>query len=210
MNIKVIELLMHLDNAGCQYEFIGNSEMAITGFCSLQQPKSDCISWVKVPDENSLSGFVGLNNNLVVCQREIPYPGDRVGFILTDTPRIVFFDLLNAFFKRETVSGISPSSTVLTKNIGEKVTIGSNCFIGNDVTIGDNTVIHHNVVIECPVTIGRDCIIYSGVIIGSDGFGYNKDKDLIPVKINHYGGVSIGDRVEIGANTCVDRGTIDD
>lgn len=210
MSIQVSDILKYLDNTGYRYDFAGDTRVSITGFCSLKHPKSNSISWVKVSDENSLSGFTGLNNNIVVCQRVIPYPGNCVGFILTDKPRIVFFDILNAYFKKETISGISPSSTVLTKNIGKNVTIGSNCYIGHDVTIGDNTVIHHNVVIECPTTIGRDCIIHSGVVIGSDGFGYNKDENRVPVKINHYGGVTIGDRVEIGANTCIDRGTIDD
>ncbi len=63
--------------------------------------------------------------------------------------------------------------------------------------------------IEGPVVIGYKSIIHSGTIIGTDGFGYFMEQDQYR-KIPHFGGVWIGKYVEIGANTCIDRGTLDD
>lgn len=60
------------------------------------------------------------------------------------------------------------------------------------------------------VKIGCNTIIHSGVVIGTDGFGYFDNEDGLHEKVEHFGGVSIGDNVEIGANTCIDRGTLDD
>lgn len=76
--------------------------------------------------------------------------------------------------------------------------------------IGDGTIIYANVTIYKGVKIGKNCIIHSGTVIGSDGFGYEQDKDGGWFKIAHLGSVVIGDNVEIGANTCIDRGTLSD
>lgn len=93
--------------------------------------------------------------------------------------------------------------------IGAAVQIGAGCVIENDVAIGDNTVIHPNVTIRFATQIGDDCIIYPGVVIGADGFGYERDGDSY-LKIPQLGNVRIGNSVEIGANSTVDRGALHD
>lgn len=93
--------------------------------------------------------------------------------------------------------------------IGENVIIHAGCVIGDHCVIGDNTVINPKVTIYGGVSIGEDCVIHSGVVIGSDGFGFVKQGERW-VKVPQIGGVKIGDRVEIGANTTIDRGAIDD
>lgn len=93
--------------------------------------------------------------------------------------------------------------------IEDNVVIGPGCFIGHNSTIGKNTRLWANISIYHGVTIGRDCLFQSGAVIGSDGFGYAPNgKEW--VKIPQLGGVIIGDRVEIGANTSIDRGALDD
>jgi UDP-3-O-[3-hydroxymyristoyl] glucosamine N-acyltransferase len=89
------------------------------------------------------------------------------------------------------------------------VTIGANCFVGENSTIGAGTRLWANVSVYHDVTMGQNCLVQSGTVIGSDGFGYAPDGKTW-VKIPQLGGVRIGDRVEIGANTCVDRGALDD
>ena len=84
-----------------------------------------------------------------------------------------------------------------------------NCYIGDEVEIGDDTVIHPNVSVICPCKIGRGCEIFPGVVIGADGFGYYMEHD-IPYREIHFRGVVIGDHVDIGTNTCVDRGLLTD
>ena len=92
--------------------------------------------------------------------------------------------------------------------IKEKVIIESNVSISNNVSIGRGTIIHSNVSISDHVIIGDNCEIFSGTVIGSDGFGYALDESLW-VKIPQTGSVLIGDNVDIGANTTIDRGAID-
>ena len=93
--------------------------------------------------------------------------------------------------------------------LGDGVQIGANCVVSANVVIGDNTVIHPNVSIGYATEIGKDCIIYSGTAIGSDGFGYEREGDSY-LKIPQLGNVRIGDDVEIGANTAIDRGSLHD
>ncbi len=93
--------------------------------------------------------------------------------------------------------------------LGSNVQIGAGCVISNDVEIGDNTVIHPNVSIGHNTLIGSNCIFFSGVVIGADGFGYERDGDAY-VKVPQIGNVRIGDDVEIGANSTIDRGALRD
>ena len=88
------------------------------------------------------------------------------------------------------------------------VKIYPNVYIGRNVTIGRGTVIHSGAHIE-NATIGADCVIHNGASIGKDGFGYTRQDDH-NVFIPHVGRVVIGDRVSIGANSCVDRGALTD
>jgi UDP-3-O-[3-hydroxymyristoyl] glucosamine N-acyltransferase len=121
--------------------------------------------------------------------------------------------------------GVHPSAVVdksavlgLDVRIGAHVSIERGCRIGNgvvlhagvrlygEVTIGDGTVLHANVVVRDRCRIGRRAILHQNVSIGADGFGYRPDSNGRLVKIPHIGNVVIEDDVEIGANSCVDRG----
>lgn len=101
--------------------------------------------------------------------------------------------------------------------IGERSCIGPGCVIGRRVTIGADARLHAQVTIYADCQIGARVIIHSGVVIGSDGFGFAREKDASLgagggrwVKIPQIGRVLIGDDVEIGANTTIDRGALDD
>ena len=91
--------------------------------------------------------------------------------------------------------------------IGEGVVIGPNTCIDDNSVIGDNTHLYTNVSIYADTEIGQNCIIHSGVVIGSDGFGIANDNGVW-VKVPQLGKVIIGDDVEIGANTTIDRGAL--
>ena len=93
--------------------------------------------------------------------------------------------------------------------MGDNVVIGAGCAIGNDTVIGSATRLYANVTLYHGVTIGSETILHSGCVIGADGFGFAPTSDGW-VKIHQLGGVIIGDRVEIGACSTVDRGALDD
>ncbi|MDE2598018.1 MAG: UDP-3-O-(3-hydroxymyristoyl)glucosamine N-acyltransferase [Rhodocyclaceae bacterium] len=123
--------------------------------------------------------------------------------------------------------GIHPSATVMSELPGH-VSVGAGAYIGANVRIGDGTVIGANAVVGSGVTIGSDCrlyphstvyygcrigsrvIVHAGAVIGSDGFGFAREKDGSWVKIPQTGTVIIGDDVEIGAGTTIDRGALAD
>ena len=92
--------------------------------------------------------------------------------------------------------------------IGDGTQIRAGAKIGDNVRVGKNCVLHPNVFIEDNCTIGNDVILHAGVIIGADGFGYVRDGANGYIKFPQIGTVIIEDDVEIGANTCVDRGAL--
>ncbi len=89
--------------------------------------------------------------------------------------------------------------------IGKDVTILPGCYIGDGVEIDDGTLLYANVTVYHHCRIGRDCILHSGVVIGADGYGFTHTKEGTPVKIYQNGTVEIGNGVEIGANSTIDR-----
>lgn len=94
-------------------------------------------------------------------------------------------------------------------SLGADVVIHAGCVIGDDVTIGDGSILYPRVTIYHGCRIGKRVILHSGAVIGADGFGFAPEGRNW-IKIPQIGGVSIGDDVEIGANTTVDRGALDD
>jgi UDP-3-O-[3-hydroxymyristoyl] glucosamine N-acyltransferase len=91
--------------------------------------------------------------------------------------------------------------------IGDGSQLRAGSKIGDNVTIGKNCILHPNVFIEDGCTLGDNVILHSGVVIGADGFGYVRDKSEY-VKFPQIGTVVIEDNVEIGANSCIDRGAL--
>jgi UDP-3-O-[3-hydroxymyristoyl] glucosamine N-acyltransferase len=113
------------------------------------------------------------------------------------------------FFRRKRSVYIAPFAVIERGAvIEENVQIMSGAYIGRNSRIGKNTIIHSNAVIE-NATIGDDCVIHSGAAIGKDGFGFTRQNGK-NVFITHAGRVIIGNRVSIGANSCVDRGALTD
>ena len=94
--------------------------------------------------------------------------------------------------------------------IGDGAVIGAQCFVGCGATVGAGTRLHPRVTLAHGCAIGARGIVHSGAVIGADGFGFAPTRDQGYVKIEQLGAVRIGDDVEIGANTCIDRGALDD
>jgi len=93
--------------------------------------------------------------------------------------------------------------------IGDAAVIGAQCFVGADAIVGRSTRLAPQVVLGAGCRIGERGIVHSGVVIGADGFGFAPTQGRWE-KIEQLGAVRIGDDVEIGANTCIDRGALGD
>jgi UDP-3-O-[3-hydroxymyristoyl] glucosamine N-acyltransferase len=93
--------------------------------------------------------------------------------------------------------------------IGKNVCIGAGSIIGDEAVISEDSILKSKVVLYHKVKIGKRVILHSGVVIGSDGFGNGNDKGKW-VKIYQLGSVILGDDVEVGANTTIDRGALED
>lgn len=150
-----------------------------------------------------------------------------VSALVMNNPYVGFARLSQLFDNLPTQAAfIHPSATIAaTADIAEDVSIAANVVIGEYVRVGSGTrigansvisdhsmigeecVLHANVVMYHDVVIGNDCILHSGCVIGADGFGFAPDAGQW-VKIAQLGGVRIGNQVEIGANTTIDRGAL--
>lgn len=93
--------------------------------------------------------------------------------------------------------------------INDDVKIYPNSYIGDNVSIGESTILYVGVKIYDNCKIGECCILQQGCVIGSDGFGFIPDENGIYEKIPQLGNVIIEDNVEIGANSCIDRATLE-
>lgn len=94
--------------------------------------------------------------------------------------------------------------------IGENCVIGPGCVLGDGVRLGAGSLLHAGVKIYDGCVLGARAIVHSGAVIGADGLGFARDADRHWVKIPQIGRVLIGDDVEIGANTTIDRGALED
>jgi UDP-3-O-[3-hydroxymyristoyl] glucosamine N-acyltransferase len=95
--------------------------------------------------------------------------------------------------------------------LGRNVRIGAGCVLGEGVAVGDDSQLYPGVTLYAGTALGKRVIVHAGAVIGSDGFGYIPGKGgEAHRKIPHVGRCLIGDDIEIGANTCIDRGSVDD
>ena len=134
----------------------------------------------------------------IFWQRPHPAPGVHATAVVADGSRL-----------GSNVS-IGPGSMVAVgTTIGDDCVVGPGCMIGENCTLGEHCRLLANVVLEHDVSLGADVLIHPGAVIGADGFGFADDKGVW-IKISQHGRVVVGDNVEIGANTTIDRGTIDD
>ena len=185
---------------------IGNDSLEIDSVCSLSNSKENSLTYVS--DSKNLSLLDKSKINCLITTKEIYkiINTTSISFIISENPLLIFSQLINESLNVSNSSLFS--DTPETNQISASVLIGKNVVIGNNVSIGDNSIIYPNVTIYDQTHIGKNVIIHSGTIIGSDGFGLVKDKDKW-IKVPHIGNVIIEDNVEIGANSTIDRGTLD-
>lgn len=207
----VRDILQFLQKNNVVFGFIGNPEVSLSGYSSLYHYKPGTFAWAR--DQVTFkSSPIDMTTRIALLITSFDNDGMEycAAKILSKDPRSVFFSVIDHFWGVPAKRGISESAIIETgATIGENVTIGQGCVISSGTIIGCNSILGANVVTIGRVEIGRDCNIQSGVVIGEDGMALVKD-DGNQCPIPHYGGVLIGNRVYIGANTCICRGTVED
>ncbi|MCW9715139.1 UDP-3-O-(3-hydroxymyristoyl)glucosamine N-acyltransferase [Avibacterium avium] len=205
----------------------GNANVLIDSIAPLDKAQSNqltFISNIKFRDllAQSQAGI------LVVSENDVEFCSPESNLLIVKDPYVAYAVLAQYMDSTpKAAAGIAPSAVIsASAKLGENVSIGANvviedevelgdnviigagCFIGKGAKIGANTQLWANVNIYHQVQIGEHCLIQSGAVIGSDGFGYANDKGRW-IKIPQTGTVIIGNHVEIGACTCIDRGALD-
>jgi UDP-3-O-[3-hydroxymyristoyl] glucosamine N-acyltransferase len=137
----------------------------------------------------------------------------RGACIVTDDPYHYFARLTQLYrhrYGRPRASGIHPSAVVdAAAQVDATATVGPLCVVEAGARIGPGTVLASRVTVGYDCVLGARCTVHAGVVIGADGFGFAPHQGQWE-KIEQLGNVRIGDDVEIGANTCIDRGALQD
>ncbi len=209
-------ILLHQITEALGGQLHGDANQQITGLASLKQATSSDVSFlgnIKYVKEIAASKAA-----CVIVSPDLAALAEKRGsYIVTDQP-YVYFALLTQFWKQyhspTSTGAIHPSAVVdATAVIDKTAVIGALCVVEASARIGANTVLKSRVTVSEGCVVGDNCILHSGVVIGADGFGFAPLKSatgLNWVKIEQLGAVKIGNDVEIGANTCIDRGALHD
>ncbi len=138
----------------------------------------------------------------------------RGACIVTPDPYLYFARLTQLWKRthaRDSGPAIHPTAAIDAQAvIGAGVRIGAHCVVERGARIGDGTVLKSRVTVSEDCVLGARCILQPGAVIGADGFGFAPASGGGYEKIEQLGAVRIGDDVEIGANTCIDRGALAD
>ena len=195
-------------------ELFGDPEIPIRGLSTLEAADSTQISFLSNPKYGHL-----LVKSKAACVIVGPEAADqakhRGNCIVAEQP-YVYFAKLTQLWKRvcdEQLAEeprIHPSAVVhATAAIDPTARIGPLCVVERGAMVGADTVLKSRVTVGEHCKLGQRCIVHSGVVIGADGFGFAPNGASWE-KIEQLGAVTIGDDVEIGANTCIDRGALQD
>ena len=193
-------------------ELQGDPELAIERLAPLQSAGPDALSFLSHPKYRK-----ELAASQAGCVIVSPAMRDaalaRGPFIVADDPYL-YFAQLTQFWKRSHAAvhatRIHPSAVIdPLAEVDPSAEIGAFCVIERGARIGAQTVLKSRVTVSEDCRIGARCLLHPGVVIGADGFGFAPHQGAW-VKIEQLGAVRIGDDVEIGANTCIDRGALED
>jgi len=211
-------------------DIIGNEEIEITGLAKIEESKAGELTFLSNPKYEKFLETTAAS--AVIVSRSLSIPDIKKiksSLIRVADAYAAFVIVLQKFSPQPALlpPGIHPTavvdpSAIIGKNcslgayvvVGAKCTIGDNAVVlpgtilGNSVRIGNDCLIYSNVTIRESCVVGHRVIIQPGAVIGSDGFGFAPRKDGSYQKIPQLGIVVLGDDVEIGANTCIDRSTM--
>lgn len=209
------------DRIGARIE--GDGDVPVRGIAPIEEAGPGQVTFLANP---KYARFVKETMAEAVIARE-PVEGARTRFLLTDNPYLAFARAVEIFHPATRLpAGISPLSAIHpSAQIGKEVTVSPFAVVEEGAAVGDRSVLYPGVCVGKGVRIGEDCLLYpnvvlyrdvrvgarvilhAGCVIGSDGFGFAPTPEGYR-KIPQVGTVEIGDDVEIGANTTIDRAAL--
>jgi UDP-3-O-[3-hydroxymyristoyl] glucosamine N-acyltransferase len=197
-------------------ELRGNDQTKITRLAALEDADGQSLSFLAQPKylaqmQSTQAGCV------IVSPAYADSAAARGACIITPEPYL-YFAKVTQLWKRsharpavDAQAHIHSSAIVSPQaHIHPSARIGALCVIEAGASIGADTILKARVTLSEDCHVGARCIVHSGVVIGADGFGFAMRSDGSGEKIEQLGAVRIGDDVEIGANTCIDRGALSD
>jgi UDP-3-O-[3-hydroxymyristoyl] glucosamine N-acyltransferase len=191
---------------------LGDKDHRFSKVADIANVDENTLDWIHSSNRDPLSYLRKSKAMFIIVPRSIEGQLDTDDLdktiIISDNPMLLFSRIARKLFVLKPDPGINPSSVIHPEaKIGKDVYIGPLCYIGK-CEIGDNCIIHSHVSIEVNVTIGNNVLIKNGARIGQPGFGFVKNESGDYEKFPQIGKVIIEDDVEIGANTCIDRGAL--
>ncbi len=189
-----------------------NDDVYIDNLADTRHVTLTTLDWVNPSKENKQEIAENSSARVVLVDSDVEYSdimfkASKV-LIHVQNPKIALAQIGNHFFSKRPKAGIHPTAIISTSaKIGKNVCIGPYFIVENSV-IGDDSIIEANVHIYDDVEVGRGCVIKSGAVIGGEGFGFERDKNGNRFRFPQIGDVKIGNYVEVGANTCIDRGAL--
>lgn len=206
--MDISDILSFIGDSNCKV--VGKEIPKVERFKPISSANKGDITFCGYKGEKGVKLVSASNASVIICHHSLIQVLDKPDSVLifVENPRLAFIRCLSQFTKASKSSGIHPSSVIESKQIGKNLVAGPLCYISENVKIGNNVTIHGGVHIYGNTIIGNDVIIRSSTVIGSEGFGYEKNECGEWEHFPHIGGVVIEDRVEIGANVCIDRGTL--
>jgi UDP-3-O-[3-hydroxymyristoyl] glucosamine N-acyltransferase len=208
-DMKTYSIQDILDVVDSSYRFVGQPEgKQFATVAQIYDANEIALVWVNSKKHIDLQKTRAA---IILCDDKLAIPQGMEKekcFIIVEKPKLVFLRVVEKYFTQPPPVGLHPTAFVHPDaRIGEHCYIGPFSYVGKS-TIGNNTVLWGHCHIYDDVQIGNHVMIHAGTVIGSDGFGYSRNDDGELEKFPHIGGVVIEDRVEIGSNTSVDRGTL--
>jgi UDP-3-O-[3-hydroxymyristoyl] glucosamine N-acyltransferase len=193
-------------------ELHGDTSLVVTGLAPLETATPEQLSFLSNPryQQQLLASKAAC---VIVAPQMLEAALPRGACIVTDNPYL-YFAKLTQLWKygpvRRAQASIHPSAVVdPAAVVHPSASIGALCVVERGARIGANTVLKSRVTVSEDCVIGDRCILHPGVVIGADGFGFAPNGEAWE-KIEQLGAVQIGNDVEIGANTCIDRGALQD
>jgi UDP-3-O-[3-hydroxymyristoyl] glucosamine N-acyltransferase len=193
-------------------ELFGDPERVITRLASLENACASELSFLANPKLTHL--LTGTQAGCIIVGPPLAEAARHRGDCIVAADPHLYFARLTHWWKRAhggaARPGVHPSAVVEEGAvIDPSASVGALCFVGRGARIGADTELKARVTVSEGCVIGARCVIQSGAVIGGDGFGFAPNQGAWE-RIEQFGAVRIGDDVEIGANTCVDRGALDD